>query len=718
MGMISCIIFLLISSTSTSFSSPNNSNTKSFSKLSCTDTSNDAVSVDELLYQAEDYLSKQDPDNAFHLLAQVYSVDPNTPGLQRGFESFFRLRIEMADNGAVEDRFGLASLLIDQERHEEASTQLRAILNHRNLHGETETFLQRDKAISMLYRTQASACQWQTMENDAPELLSSIRRAISEHTNFLQSNENILDSASIPLPPVHPFEALKWPCIDLKDATDIAACYANRALVNAGKSPTTLPNYEKKESQAIAHASASDIDGNLLTRKIKVGYISPDFTSKHPLAFLMQDVFKHHSREHFVTHLYSCSSESISSTSQEISSIKSSADHWICSQNPNEMINAIQKDDLDILIDLCGFAGTANIADIMAKKLAPIQISYMGFPGSSGASYIDYVLVDQTVIPPITPTVSNDSLQHLMKYRKYYTESLIYMPHCYFVNCHKAVMRPLLISSRSEHEEMRCKYNLPLDAFVFCCHSRPDKIDPQTLRTWMRALKRIQSHNCKEESNGGVSKHKVVLWLLRSGQEMEENLRSIAETEYQLDPDVLIFCNVAPRNEHLKRLGLADLFLDTPAYNAHTLGCDSLYAGVPMISLLRNPKDEYLLELERNKEDKFDFVQAGDSVPTTKWVSRVGASLLKAAGLDKFIVSDLKEYEDLMVHSYTSQHWFGKIRNSLITNRDICPLFDTKRWVRNLEIGLHKAVQLYKKGETQSQPQDILILDSHDSDCP
>ena len=132
---------------------------------------------------------------------------------------------------------------------------------------------------------------------------------------------------------------------------------------------------------------------------------------------------------------------------------------------------------------------------------------------------------------------------------------------------------------------------------------------------------------------------------------------------------------MAPRDEHLQRLACADVFLDTPAYNAHTLGCDTLFAGVPMISLLRTHNDT-----TRLLDPLF--------VDTEKLASRVGASLLKAAGLEQLICRTMREYADVMVKCAVHSEWHTSIRQQLVNSRYTCPLFDTRRWVENLELAL------------------------------
>jgi len=267
---------------------------------------------------------------------------------------------------------------------------------------------------------------------------------------------------------------------------------------------------------------------------------------------------------------------------------------------------------------------------------------------------------------------------------------------------------------------------------VYCCHSRPDKIDPATFRAWLRALKRVNANY----SSGNAKEAAAVLWLLRSGPLMERNLRSLAHREF--GPGVessLRFCDVSPRSEHLRRLGASDVFLDTPAYGAHTVGCDALWNGVPMISLLRptaaaaaataaaisttSTTTSITTTTRREEEDAATTAAVPVPVNTDKLASRVGASLLRACGIgDEMIAPAMKDYEDLMVRCAADNEWYGGVREKLKRGRDgydadgydtggdkgdgdggsrgggggTAPLFDTERWVRNLERGLRRAV--------------------------
>jgi hypothetical protein len=225
----------------------------------------------------------------------------------------------------------------------------------------------------------------------------------------------------------------------------------------------------------------------------------------------------------------------------------------------------------------------------------------------------------------------------------------------------------------------------------------------------------------------------------------ENNNDDVPAPPEQSEPEYLIFCNKVSRNEHLNRLSIgADLFLDTPSYNAHTVGCDCLSQGVPMISLLRNRKD--------NGNDIGNFI-----VPTDKLASRVGASLLKSAisctssgtrsgtssrsgsssslFSDKLIVSTMKEYEDTMVecarennHNTNSNsnkdsntNDFSSYRKQLLNNLHTAPLWDTKRWVQNLETGLNEMMNIQQHQQEQQQQQqqndnnmDIYVIDEND----
>jgi len=562
--------------------------------------------AEDLMALARHSLSQNDTDAAFAQLAQAHSTNANVPGLFAAFEEVFRARIRLYNDPM--DRLGLGSLLLEREKYSEAAMEFQAVLDDATLSDETS----RERAASSLFRCRANVCDWSGYDDDCAALAATVRSSLEAHR----------------LPTVHPYEALMWPCLTLSDAARIGAQYGARALASVN-TKLPLPGLSPRASRYKA------------TGRIKIGYLSNDFTGRHPLGFLMQDVFRFHS-EDFEVFVYSLMPYDESS---EVAKIRASASGgWIeLYASPYESARTIRADDLDAIVDLTIYNGPANEAEILAHRVAPIQISHMGFPATCGCPpLIDYLVVDEITVP-----------SHL---QQFYSERRLNMPSCFFVNSHRYL--PTNGINGSFREVTREGIGLPVDGFIYCAHHRSDKIDPKTFRAWLRALIRVP-----------VS----YLWILTAGDEMEHNLRTIA-SEFGLDEDRLIFCEKVPRNDHLLRLRLADLFLDTPAYNAHTTGCDSLVNGIPMVSLLRSlPAKE-------------------GEVDTEKMPSRVGASFLHTLGLDELIAPDMEEYEDIMVKCATDIQWYNDIKDRLEKNRKTSPLFDTDRWMQTWEAGLRKVI--------------------------
>ncbi|KAG7365833.1 glycosyl transferase family 41 protein [Nitzschia inconspicua] len=707
-----------------------------------------------LIERARRFLQQNDTDTAYDLLLQAAQQGNGgamhtIPGLLSTFEELFRTKIALQEDEEEEinnsskqkkklsivlDRMGLASLLSDQGRYQDAATELGIAVKlfdptkEEGVAASSSSIPQgiMDKATSMLFRTRAAICEWEDYNQASRDLVSSLQTSLySDSTTNTQ------------VPSIHPFEALTWPCVNLEDATRIGNAYAMRANeavynYNGDDDPSTMArkslwnDIDLRLSRTIFPNVTinSKFRGTRKTtnRRIKVGYISPDFTGRHPLAFLMQDVFRFHDPTDFEIFLYSLEETDGSIEVEKIQAAASSPSHFhILRGNVETMTRSIQNDTLDILVDLCGYTGTSVVAEIMAQRTAaPIQVSYMGFPGSSGAPYIDWMVADPTVIPP-----------HL---RSRYTESILFMPHCYFVNSHQFLSQSDATTNTTNanpnlnpNPVTRSDYKLPASSsvFVFCCHSRPDKIDPVTFATWIRALDRTRRLG-RQLDRDDMSE--AVLWLLRSDPVMENNLRRVAETIWSsmdttsdtFPHDCLVFCDKTSREEHLQRLQLADVFLDTPAYNAHTVGCDCLSVGVPMISLLQNVPDDYNgIGMLARPSDAMDD-DGVMTLQTDKLASRVGASLLKSAQgtlFDRLVVPTMEDYEDCMVDC--ARTGLVKERQGLLdttttttttgtTGSTLAPLWDTERWVRNLEAGLEEMVELHGQRATDT---DIYVLD-------
>ena len=704
-------------------------------------TDPESQSTDSLISAARQSLAHDDTDTAFTYLAQAQSKNPQAVGLQSAFEDVFRTRIRIQQQYQQDDsidRIGLGCLLLERGKYAEAATQFQNVVENNNNNQQQKQTLDdayRDRAICSLFKARAAICDWNTIEQDSQALVESVHSCLLREEEEASTSLSQSTSQSYPIrvPSVHPYESLMWPCFSIQDATNIAAQYGKRAMSIVGRNansyartdfqnldysgggsdssssfssstssylqslgPSPSSNKGRQQNNMMlyrnnkfpkvmveAPLSRSDGETSSLTnsqrkkKKTRVGYISPDFTGKHPLAFLMQDVFRFHNREEFDIYIYSLMEED---SSVEVQKIKHSCNEFKVLTSPSsyDAAQTIQQDELDVLVDYTLYVGLSVGAEIMAYHPAKIQISHMGFPASSGAPFIDYLVCDETVVPP--------------SYRHYYTENLLYMPHCFFANSHRYLDINTSSSSSSWNNEdtilrtslSRAEYGLPETGFVFCCHNRPEKLDPKTFASWLRVLQKVPNS---------------VLWLLSTGKEMENNLLQVAASYGSSLEGRLIFSDMVPRDEHLKRLQqLADLFLDTPAYNAHTTGCDCLIAGVPMVSLLRPCTASYSSSSSSTSSfgppqpnNNMVVVPKGE-VLTEKIASRVGGSFLKTLHLEELIADSLQDYENIMIRCATDPNWFAKVKHKLNIASVESPLFDTERWVNNWEAGLREII--------------------------
>jgi predicted O-linked N-acetylglucosamine transferase (SPINDLY family) len=212
----------------------------------------------------------------------------------------------------------------------------------------------------------------------------------------------------------------------------------------------------------------------------------------------------------------------------------------------SEIVQFARDLEIDIAIDLGGYTQDARI-EIFAQRIAPIQINYLGYPATSGASFIDYVIGDPVLIPP--------------ECERFYSEKIVRMPHSFQVNDTKRA-----ISNKSMSRQT---FGLPEHAFVFCCFNNNYKITPAIFDSWMNILSQTDDS---------------VLWLLKNNSLVATNLRKEAEKR-GIDADRLIFGGSLPHDEYLARYRHADLFLDTTPFNAGTTASDALWAGLPLITV-------------------------------------------------------------------------------------------------------------------------------------
>ncbi|MCB1826606.1 MAG: tetratricopeptide repeat protein [Candidatus Competibacteraceae bacterium] len=387
-------------------------------------------------------------------------------------------------------------------------------------------------------------------------------------------------------------------------------------------------------AEAVAGLNVAINDASTLGSKegarLKIGYVSADFR-EHPTAHLMRGFFHCHDRHRFEIYGYALRGEADSAYYQRI---KNDCDHFVDLSNMDNAaaVRRIQADGIHVLVDLMGYTNDSR-PEIFCHRPAPIQVNWLGFPGSSGAEYLDYVVVDPVVLPP--------------EQAVFCTEQPVYLPNCYQVNDRWQEI--------AETGIQRADQNLPEQGFVFCCFNQIQKLEPVMFSVWMRILLRVQDS---------------VLWLYSESEEAQDNLRATA-TACGVAGERLVFAKRLPKDRHLERHRLADLFLDTRIYGAHTTASDALWAGLPVLTCL------------------------GEAFP-----ARVAASLLHAVGLPELITHSLAEYEERAVRLATQPAELAALRDKLAYNRLRTPLFDTERFTRHLE----RAYELMWERDVQGLP--------------
>jgi len=378
---------------------------------------------------------------------------------------------------------------------------------------------------------------------------------------------------------------------------------------------------------------ANDILGQIPKRlnkgKIRVGYFSADFHN-HATAYLMAELFETHDRNIFEIYGFSFGHNAQDEMRDRLTK---GFDKFLDLSNlPNSEVAQLARDlEIDIAIDLKGYTEDSR-TEIFAYRCAPIQVNYLGYPGTMGVDYMDYVIADPVVI-----SESNaDS----------FSEKIVYLPNCYQVNDSKRKI--------SDKQSSRSDCGLPETGFVFCCFNNGYKIQPQTFKIWMRILQSVEGS---------------VLWLFEDNATASANLRQEAERN-GVDSSRLIFAPRLSVEEHLARHCLADLFLDTLPYNAHTTASDALWAGVPVLTCM------------------------GKS-----FAGKVAASLLNAIDLPELITYNEQEYEEKAVQIATHPQVLDSLKTRLSMNKTTSSLFNIGQFTSHFEAALSKMYSVYQSGE-------------------
>ena len=278
-------------------------------------------------------------------------------------------------------------------------------------------------------------------------------------------------------------------------------------------------------------------------KKIRIGYYSADFR-EHPMSSCIAQMFKLHKRSHFEIYGFYFGPDVNDNNHKKISE---NVDKFINVRlkSDSEIVELSKNLKIDIAIDLMGHT-KRNRFNIFSKRCAPLQVCYLGFPGTHGAECFDYIIADKTVIPE--------------KNKKYYSEKIIYMPDTYWVNDSTKKI--------SEKKFTREELGLPKKAFVYCCFNQLFKLTPEIFDVWMNLLK---------------SKNNSVLWILSQNELASKNLKKEAMLR-NIDPKRIIFAEFMKMPNHLARYKSADLFIDTFPCGAHTGTVDALWAGLPVLT--------------------------------------------------------------------------------------------------------------------------------------
>ncbi|OBZ83746.1 putative UDP-N-acetylglucosamine--peptide N-acetylglucosaminyltransferase SEC [Choanephora cucurbitarum] len=521
------------------------------------------------------------------------------------------------------------------------------------------------------------------------------------------------------------------------DITPETAIQYARPLIPAHLSlppvPTVLPFHtftyplDARQIRLISHRNALRISHTALTsswlpahvyppppppqHRLKIGYISSDFNN-HPLSHLMQSVFGMHDRARYTVYCYATTP---SDQSPYRLKIEQEAENFIdvSSWSNQQVVERVVSDGIHVLVNLNGYTkGARN--EIFAARPCPVQCSFMGFAGTLGGQWCDYIVADPIVCPP--EKVSDHVWRHQRGGQLQggdlpgdldpeqisddfaYTEKFIYMPHSYFVNDHKQGFREEENLDWTREEEKRWQMRrelfpqLPDDVVIFANFNQLYKLEPATFRVWLKILERVPNS---------------ILWLLRFPPAGEHHLKRCALA--WAGPHVaqrVVFTDVAPKHVHIHRGRVADLFLDTPECNAHTTAADILWSGTPILTF---PK----------------YIH--------KMCSRVGASIAMATGLgDAMVVMTEEAYEQRAVelaqsvtYTYLStptgmkRQGHGQLmqlRKQLFSTREQSRLFDTARWTRNLERGYAEAWRRWATGEAFEEDKDgcIWVTDPDD----
>tara|TARA_Y100000591_G_scaffold7035_1_gene5584 strand:- start:3346 stop:5319 length:1974 start_codon:yes stop_codon:yes gene_type:complete len=373
--------------------------------------------------------------------------------------------------------------------------------------------------------------------------------------------------------------------------------------------------------------------------KRNIGYFSADFRD-HPVGHLISKMLESHDKTKFNIYGFYLGNKHkeddrfykrIKKTFTKFYDVSKMSDEEIISLSINLKIH--------IAVDLMVYTGSQSRFGIFLNKCAPIQINFLGYPGTSASEKIDYIIADKTVIPETN--------------KKFFTEKIIYFPNSYQPSEKNRQL--------SEKKFTKKNLNLPEDVFIFCCFNTCSKILPGMINVWADILNQVP---------------KSILWMISDNEVTKKNL-NIEFEKKNIDTKKIIFSDKLPISEHLARIKYADLFLDTFPYNAHTSCSDSIWAGLPLLTIEGN-----------------------------SFQSRVASSLLRTSGLEELVTKNEKEYIEKAVYIAKNKDYLDNLKNKLINSRNTNPLFDNQTFIKDIEKAYSIVLEKYFKNQ---KPEDIYL---------
>ena len=364
-----------------------------------------------------------------------------------------------------------------------------------------------------------------------------------------------------------------------------------------------------------------------LNKKPKIAYFCSEFKN-HPTLHLCLDMFKNHNRSKFELFGFSLLKHKKDEWNKDIENYFDKF-FYVHDKSNYEIAEFSRKIGVDIAIDLNGFTNEGR-QGIFIEKCAPIQINFLGYPGTMGSKIYNYIIADKIIIPE--------------EKKKYYSEKVIYLNNCYQPNLDEREISNKILK--------KSDFNLPENKLIYCNFNTSYKITPEIFKTWMEILKKVPDS---------------IFWIYCNNERTETNLKTEAKSN-DIDESRIIFARRVNIQEHLNRIKLADIFLDTYPCGAHTSCSDALRVGLPLITIKGN-----------------------------SFASRVAASLLHRVNLDELAVPDYETYKNLAIKIGKNNEYLIKLKKKLLESLKKSSLFDSKKFTKNLESTYTELLKKHEK---------------------